>query len=67
VDPAASRALDLHNAAYPCDLIGLLAGHQADFLTANARNLRDRISRALPAWDGVPGRSHLLGMLAFRP
>jgi len=62
---AASRALDLHNAAYPCDLIGLLAGHQADFLTANARNLRDRIARALPAWDGVPGRSWLLGMLAF--
>ena len=61
----AARALDLHNAAYPCDLIGLLAGHQVDFLTANARNLRDRISRALPAWDGVPGRSHLLGMLAF--
>jgi tetratricopeptide (TPR) repeat protein len=62
---SASRHLDLHNAAYPCDLIGLLAGHQADFLTANARNLRDRIARALPAWDGVPGRSHLLGMLAF--
>src|SRR3990167_926763 len=62
---AASRALDLHNAEFPCDLIGLLAGHQADFLTANARNLRDRIARALPAWDGVPGRSHLLGMLAF--
>jgi len=62
---AASRALDLHNANFPCDLIGLLAGHQADFLTANARNLRDRIARALPAWDGVPGRSHLLGMLAF--
>ena len=62
---AASRALDLHNANWPTDLIGLLAGHQADFLTANARNLRDRIARALPAWDGVPGRSHLLGMLAF--
>ena len=62
---AAARALDLHGAAYPCDLIGLMAGHQVDFLTANARNLRDRIARALPAWEGVPGRSHLLGMLAF--
>ena len=41
------------------------AGHQIDFLTANARNLRDRIARALPAWDGVPGRSFLLGMLAL--
>ncbi|HAY05965.1 MAG TPA: tetratricopeptide repeat-containing protein [Hyphomonas sp.] len=61
----ASRVLDLHNANYPTDLIGLLAGHQVDFLTANARNLRDRIARALPAWEGVPGRSLLLGMLAF--
>lgn len=61
----AARALDLHNAAYPCDLIGLLAGHQVDFLTANARNLRDRIARVLPAWEGVAGRSQLLGMLAF--
>lgn len=62
---AAAREMDWHNAAWPCDLIGLMAGHQIDFLTANARNLRDRIARALPAWDGVPGRSHLLGMLAF--
>ncbi len=62
---AAARELDWHNASFPCDLIGLMAGHQVDFLTANARNLRDRIARALPAWDGVPGRSHLLGMLAF--
>ncbi len=62
---AAARALDLHGAVWPCDLIGLMAGHQVDFLTANARNLRDRVSRALPAWDGVPGRSFLLGMLAF--
>ncbi|MFN3462417.1 MAG: hypothetical protein ACK4ZN_15535, partial [Oceanibaculum sp.] len=61
----AARALDMHNANYPTDLIGLLAGHQVDFLTANARNLRDRIARALPAWEGVPGRSLLLGMLAF--
>jgi tetratricopeptide (TPR) repeat protein len=61
----AARQLDIHNAAFPLDLIGILAGHQVDFLTANARNLRDRIARTLPAWDGVPGRSHLLGMLAF--
>lgn len=61
----ASRALDIHNANFPTDLIGVMAGHQVDFLTANARNLRDRIARALPAWDGVHGRSHLLGMLAF--
>jgi len=61
----AARELDIHNAAFPLDMMGVLAGHQVDFLTANARNLRDRIARTLPAWDGVPGRSHLLGMLAF--
>ncbi len=61
----AARELDQHSADFPTDLIALMAGHQIDFLTANARNLRDRIARALPAWDGVPGRSYLLGMLAF--
>lgn len=62
---AASHILDLWSASAPRDYLALLAGHQIDFLTANARNLRDRIARALPAWDGVPDRSFLLGMLAF--
>ncbi|MFN7055923.1 tetratricopeptide repeat protein [Hyphomonas sp.] len=61
----AARTLDLWSAAHPLDYLALLAGHQVDFLTANARNLRDRIARALPAWEEVPGRSFLLGMLAF--
>ncbi|MFN3312026.1 MAG: tetratricopeptide repeat protein, partial [Hyphomonas sp.] len=47
----AARTLDLWSAAHPQDFLALLAGHQTDFLTANARNLRDRIARALPAWD----------------
>lgn len=62
---AASRILDYWSASAPRDYLALLAGHQMDFLTANARNLRDRIARALPAWEGLPGRSFLLGMLAF--
>lgn len=61
----ASRTLDIWSASHPRDYLALLAGHQMDFLTANARNLRDRIARALPAWEKVPGQSFLLGMLAF--
>jgi hypothetical protein len=37
-----------------------------DFFTGNARMLRDRIARALPAWSrDTPGRHALLGMHAF--
>jgi len=61
----AARLLDFWSAAHPRDHLALLIGHQIDFLTANARNLRDRIARALPAWDKVADRSFLLGMLAF--
>lgn len=61
----AARVLDFWSADHPRDHLALLVGHQIDFLTANARNLRDRIARALPAWDKVPDRSFLLGMLAF--
>lgn len=61
----AARTLDFWSAAHPQDFLALLAGHQTDFLTANARNLRDRIARALPAWEPLPDRSFLLGMLAF--
>ncbi len=61
----AGLALDIWSASHPRDYLALLAGHQVDFLTANARNLRDRIARALPAWDKLPERSFLLGMHAF--
>ena len=61
----AGRELDLWSAFHPRDYLALLVGHQIDFLTANARNLRDRIARALPAWEKVPERSFLLGMHAF--
>jgi hypothetical protein len=37
-----------------------------DFFCANARNLRDRMARALPEWTrDIPGYSILLGMQAF--
>lgn len=61
----AAHLLERHNAAFPRDLIGLQAGHMLDFLCADARTLRDRIARALPKWDAVPGQSLVQGMLAF--
>ncbi len=62
---AAAADLSRHSRAMPHDHLALLIGHQLDFLTANATRLKGRIAEALPHWDGVPGRSFLLGMLAF--
>lgn len=63
---AAAEALDFHCADYPHDLIALQCGHLLDFYRANARDLRDRIARALPLWSAeIPGYSLLLGMYAF--
>ena len=62
----AAERLDRHNADYPLDLLGLQAGHLMDFFRANARDLRDRIARALPRWSpDVPGYPIVLGMYAF--
>ncbi len=61
----AARRIERHSLAFPRDLIALQAGHLIDFLRADARTLRDRIARALPHWQGVPGQSLLLGMHAF--
>jgi tetratricopeptide (TPR) repeat protein len=50
----------------PRDALALQAGHQIDFFTGNARMLRDRMARALPAWDeAMPGYHAMLGMQAF--
>ena len=63
---AASRTLEDVSIEHPHDLLALQVGHQVDFFTGNARMLRDRISRVLPAWSKtVPGYHNVLGMHAF--
>ncbi len=63
---AAAVALDHHNVRYPYDLLALQSGHLMDFYRANARDMRDRINRALPHWSpDQPGYSIVLGMLSF--
>jgi ATP-dependent protease HslVU (ClpYQ) peptidase subunit len=63
---AAAVALDHHNIRSPHDLVALQVGHLMDFYCANARNLRDRIARALPKWSPeVPGYPIMLGMYTF--
>jgi hypothetical protein len=63
---AGAVAMDFHNVRYPRDLLALQSGHGMDFFRANARELRDRIARALPHWPAsLPGHSIVLGMYAF--
>ena len=63
---AASRVLEDVAIANPRDLVALQVGHQIDFFRGDAPMLRDRIARALPAWDmNVPGYHAVLGMHAF--
>jgi len=62
----ASRVIEDVAIENPRDLLALIAGHQLDFFTGNARLLRNRISRALPAWSPDMASHHaLLGMHAF--
>jgi tetratricopeptide (TPR) repeat protein len=63
---AAAVAADFHNVQYPRDMLALQAGHLMDFYRAGARDLRDRLARALPRWSpSTPGHSIVLGMYAF--
>lgn len=62
----AARILEDVSIAEPRDVLALQAGQQMDFLTGDARMLRDRISRALPAWsDDLPDHHAILGLHAF--
>jgi tetratricopeptide (TPR) repeat protein len=62
---AGLRLEDL-SARFPRDTLALQVGHQIDFFRGDSRMLRDRIARALPAWDsGRPGWHAVLGMYAF--
>ncbi|MGE4045325.1 MAG: tetratricopeptide repeat protein [Acetobacteraceae bacterium] len=50
----------------PLDILALQVGHQLDFFTGHSRMLRDRIVRAMPAWDrAMPAYHSVLGMLSF--
>lgn len=63
---AAGGILEDLTIQHPLDGLALQAGHQIDFFTGNARMLRDRLARALPAWDeAMPGYHAMLGMQAF--
>jgi hypothetical protein len=63
---AAGLVLEDLSVEYPRDGLALQAGHMIDFFTGDSRMLRDRIARALPAWNiSLPGYHAVLGMHAF--
>ncbi|MEF8700218.1 MAG: tetratricopeptide repeat protein [Candidatus Accumulibacter sp. UW26] len=63
---AAARGLDAVLRDFPRDVLAIQTGHLMDFYRGDALNLRNRISRVLPAWSpALPGYSYLLGMHAF--
>lgn len=63
---AAALRLDRHNISFPHDLFAIQSGTLMDFFRANARDLRDRVARVLPAWSpDMPLYALLLGMHSF--
>lgn len=63
---AAGRILDGILADHPRDLLALAVGHQVDFLTGDARNLRGRVERARPHFNSADvDVSFLDGMWSF--
>lgn len=51
---------------WPRDILALVVAHALDFRLGQRRMLRDRIARALPAWDAAaPGYASVLAMYAF--
>jgi tetratricopeptide (TPR) repeat protein len=62
----ACAAFDRVLVDHPRDIIALQTAHIFDFARGDATNLRDRVTRALPAWSpSVPGYSFVLGLHAF--
>lgn len=60
------RALEQVLVEHPRDIVALQSAHVMDFFRGDALNLRNRISRTLPAWSpSVPGYAFVLGMHAF--
>jgi tetratricopeptide (TPR) repeat protein len=63
---AASRSFDGVLREWPRDALTLQTAHLMDFFRGDALNLRNRVSRVLPAWSAsLPGYSYVLGMHAF--
>ncbi len=51
---------------YRRDLMAVFAAHNTDFFLGEAPKMRDRLSRALRAWDAdTPGYGYVLGMYGF--
>jgi len=62
----AAHVLEDLSIDYPRDALALQVGHVVDFFVGDSRMLRDRIARALPAWNkSMPGYHAVLGMHAF--
>jgi tetratricopeptide (TPR) repeat protein len=62
----ASVLFDRALLANPRDIIALQTAHLFDFARGDALNLRNRVTRVLPAWSrDVPGFSYVLGLHAF--
>lgn len=61
-----ARLLDELLLRWPADILALMIGHQLDFFTGDAHNLRGRIARSLDAVDHAhPHAGFVRGMLAF--
>ena len=61
-----TRAVDDVLVEHPRDILALQLAHLLDFYRGDSLNLRNRVSRVLPAWSpAVPGYAYVLGMHAF--
>ncbi len=62
----AANILDSLLVEWPTDVLALVMGHLLDFFTGDARNLRDRVGRSLPAFRvDDPRRGFVEGLQAF--